>query len=99
MTKSPGGFHFEIWGRVQGVFFRKHTQKQAGKLRVAGWIRNTAHGSVEGEVASTLLESREEMQQWLFHERQLSDRTYARYESTDRTHAGPAPGIVANRRL
>lgn len=34
------GFSFQVWGTVQGVYFRKHTQEQANKLGVAGWIRN-----------------------------------------------------------
>ena len=36
-----------IKGRVQGVFFRMETQKQACQLQLTGWVRNTPVGDVE----------------------------------------------------
>ena len=51
--------HLTIHGRVQGVFFRAHTQEEAARLRLAGWVRNTPDGSVEAvaEGERTALES------------------------------------------
>lgn len=36
-----------VHGRVQGVFFRDSTQKEAEKRGVAGWVRNRDDGAVE----------------------------------------------------
>ena len=36
-----------IFGRVQGVYFRKSTEKQAVQYNVTGWIRNRKDGTVE----------------------------------------------------
>jgi acylphosphatase len=34
-------------GRVQGVFFRDSTRREAERRGVSGWARNTADGAVE----------------------------------------------------
>lgn len=40
---------FEVHGKVQGVFFRKHTQETASALGLCGYVENTAAGTVRGE--------------------------------------------------
>ena len=40
---------FEVFGRVQGVFFRKYTKAKAEELGLTGWCRNTHRGTVKGE--------------------------------------------------
>ncbi|KAG4304164.1 hypothetical protein PORY_002345 [Pneumocystis oryctolagi] len=41
--------HFEVWGLVQGVYFRNHIVEKANSLSIVGWCRNTSNGSVEIE--------------------------------------------------
>jgi acylphosphatase len=36
-----------VTGRVQGVYFRKFTQKQAVKLGITGFVKNISDGNVE----------------------------------------------------
>jgi acylphosphatase len=36
-----------VHGRVQGVFFRDSTRREAQRLGVAGWVRNRPDGTVE----------------------------------------------------
>lgn len=39
--------HVIISGRVQGVWYRAWTQKNALKLNLEGWVRNRRDGTVE----------------------------------------------------
>ena len=42
--------HLLIHGHVQGVWFRESMRREAERLNVAGWVRNTSDGSVEAVV-------------------------------------------------
>lgn len=44
---------FEVYGKVQGVWFRQHVTDKADEInktgkKLVGWVRNTKDGSVEG---------------------------------------------------
>lgn len=39
--------HLTVKGRVQGVFFRASTQREAKRLGLTGWVRNRPDGAVE----------------------------------------------------
>lgn len=41
---------FEVFGKVQGVFFRKHTVRKATELGLRGWVKNTTAGTVKGKL-------------------------------------------------
>ena len=42
--------HIFVSGRVQGVFFRDHTQRWAASLKLTGWVRNLPDGRVEAVI-------------------------------------------------
>ena len=48
---DPVGRKVRVYGRVQGVFFRQWTVKQARALGVAGWVHNAADGALEAHLA------------------------------------------------
>ena len=37
----------QVFGRVQGVYYRASTLKKATSLGLTGWVRNRLNGSVE----------------------------------------------------
>ena len=43
-------YHVTVYGRVQGVFFRAETKREADRLTITGWVRNLADGSVEAVI-------------------------------------------------
>jgi acylphosphatase len=55
---------FEIFGTVQGVFFRKYTQQQATKLKLVGWVKNTATDTVQGHIEGRKTDI-DKMKNWL----------------------------------
>merc|ERR1711941_237458 len=44
---------YEVFGKIQGVFFRKYTKKKADELGIKGWCMNTKSGTVKGEAMGT----------------------------------------------
>jgi acylphosphatase len=48
-TQTRSSFTFEVSGRVQGVFFRKHTQAKAKELGLVGFVFNHPSGTVRGQ--------------------------------------------------
>lgn len=57
--------HVIVNGRVQGVFFRVYTQRQAKSLGLTGWVRNRPDGSVEALVEGEK-EKVDQMRQWFY---------------------------------
>ena len=57
---------FEIFGTVQGVFFRKYTQQEAAKLKLVGWVKNTKAGTVQGHMEGRTSDI-VKMKSWLQH--------------------------------
>ena len=53
-----------VEGRVQGVFFRVSTQRQALKLALTGFVRNETDGSVYIEVEGEQ-EKLDQLSQWI----------------------------------
>nr|CUU97488.1 hypothetical transcript [Hymenolepis microstoma] len=59
--------HFEVFGLVQGVFFRKVCLHLSREYNLVGWVRNNRSGTVEGEVEGTALQI-DAFKNWLRHE-------------------------------
>ncbi|KAL5474718.1 hypothetical protein EMCRGX_G026705 [Ephydatia muelleri] len=55
---------FEVFGKVQGVFFRKCTVEKAKSCGIVGWVQNTSRGTVIGvaQGEQTVVET---MKHWL----------------------------------
>ena len=56
--------NYEVHGKVQGVFFRKHTNNKARELKLVGWVMNTFHDTVKGNLQGPKNEV-EKMKIWL----------------------------------
>lgn len=50
VAKKLMSVDYEIFGKVQGVFFRKYTQQEGKKLSLVGWVMNTSKGTVVGQI-------------------------------------------------
>ena len=66
--------HAIVHGRVQGVFFRDYTRKQAELLGLSGWVRNLPDRTVE-TVFEGDTDSVTSMLQWLKTGSPMSDVT------------------------
>ena len=80
---SSGAFHAIVSGKVQGVGFRYSAIREANRLRLNGWVRNTVKGDVEvwAEGPPEKLE--------VFHKWLCSGPEYSRVDSVDRTDTAP----------
>ena len=47
MANQPERLRAVVRGQVQGVSFRDATMQRAGRLGLAGWVRNLPDGAVE----------------------------------------------------
>ncbi|SFH38935.1 acylphosphatase [Desulfotomaculum arcticum] len=58
--------HVYISGRVQGVYYREYTRRQAERLGIKGWVKNLSDGRVEaifaGDAAAV-----DKMLEWCNH--------------------------------
>ncbi len=65
-------FKVRVFGKVQGVWFRKFTMEKADSLKLLGWVRNEKDSSVstefQGDYKTCLL-----MLDWLSEGSPLSD--------------------------
>lgn len=57
--------HYFVAGKVQGVWYRAHTLKQAQALGITGWVRNLADGRVEVLACGTDGQL-DQLQEWLW---------------------------------
>lgn len=71
-----------IRGQVQGVSFRYHTQSQARRLGLRGWVRNLPGGSVEACICGEP-EQIKAMQQWLKHGPAYATVTSVNFENSE----------------
>jgi acylphosphatase len=52
-----------IYGKVQGVFFRANTQKEAERRNLTGWVMNKTDGTVQAVVEGET-EKVEQLVEW-----------------------------------
>ena len=71
--------HCYVAGKVQGVWFRASTQKEAEKLGITGWARNLPDGRVE-VMACGDKSKIEKLYEWLKHGPRLANVTDLSYE-------------------
>ncbi|GAW80886.1 acylphosphatase [Plasmodium gonderi] len=64
-SKMIHTFDFEVFGKVQGVFFRKYTKLEADKLNIKGHVQNTDRNTVIGTAESNNKELLEQFKKFL----------------------------------
>ncbi|XP_034666803.1 acylphosphatase-1 [Drosophila subobscura] len=64
LTDGVFSCQFEVYGRVQGVYFRHHAMMKAKTLGLRGWCMNTAKGTVRGYIEGRRHEI-DVMKEWL----------------------------------
>ncbi len=73
-----------IYGRVQGVAFRAHTQQEATRLGLTGWVANRHDGSVR-VVAEGSEAALQRLVAWLHHGPPAADVTHVETVWSDST--------------
>ena len=87
--------HAIVHGEVQGVHFRVHTAREAGRLRLRGWVRNLPDGTVEVQAAGDAA-SLDALERWL--EQGPPAARVLRVDATRKTTAAePPPGFRITR--
>ena len=71
--------HCFVSGKVQGVWYRANTQKQAQQLNITGWAHNLPDGRVE-VLACGGKESLEKLHAWLKRGPELANVSDLSYE-------------------
>jgi len=86
-------FKFEVFGKVQGVFFRKKTKEVCDKNGVTGWVLNTPQGTVQGQIEcsgesvttiknwlTTIGSPKSKIERCIFvEEKELSERVFKKF--------------------
>ncbi|CXI45471.1 acylphosphatase, putative [Plasmodium berghei] len=67
-------FDFEVFGKVQGVFFRKYTKLEADMLNIKGYVQNTNKNTVIGTAESENKESLNRFRNFLTNKGSPSSR-------------------------
>ena len=66
--------HAIVEGRVQGVYFRDYTRREAERLGLVGWVRNLRDGTVEATFSGEAGQV-EKMTAWLHQGSPMSSVT------------------------
>jgi acylphosphatase len=74
--------HAIVHGRVQGVFFRDFTRKEAERLGLGGWVRNLIDGTVE-VIFEGAPESVDQLLAWLHNGSPMSEVSSVDYREQE----------------